>query len=264
MTLAQYLRIWLASMRYSIVRNLMFRFDTILWFLVEAAWMVVNIVLIEVIFGHIDSLAGWSKYEMLLLVGTSMVIGRLFMGLFMSNLFDIGRTVRTGTFDFFLAQPGNPLFMVSTRKIELDGIFNAVLGLALVVFAAIRLDLHPGIADILVFGIMVTCGLLIHYSVCALLMSTTFWTIRTDGVEGGYFTLFEFSRLPRSAFRGLANIVFVYLFPAVIVSNFPARTLISGVQPVLLLWLVGATVAWFGLAVFVFNRGLRQYTSASS
>lgn len=264
MTLSQYLKIWLASMRYSIVRNLMFRFDTILWFLVEAAWMVVNIVLIEVIFGHIDSLAGWSKHEMLLLVGTSMVIGRLFMGLFMSNLFEIGRTVRSGTFDFFLAQPGNPLFMVSTRKVELDGLFNAILGVALVVFAAVKLELHPGLWDMLAFVLMVVCGLLIHYSVCAILMSTTFWIIRTDGVEGGYFTLFEFSRLPRSAFRGLGNIVFVYLFPAVIVSNIPARTLIDGIQPVTLLWLIGVTIAWFWLAVFLFNRGLRQYTSASS
>ena len=42
---------------------------------------------------------------------------------------DVGRNVRTGTFDFFLAQPGNPLFMISTRKIELDALINAALGL---------------------------------------------------------------------------------------------------------------------------------------
>jgi len=264
MTLATYIKIWLASMRYSMVRNLMFRFDTTLWLLVEAAWMVVNILLIEVIFGHIDSLAGWSKHEMLLLVGTSMLISRLFMTFFMSNLFEVGRNVRTGAFDFFLAQPGNPLFMVSTRKIELDSLINAVLGLGLVVYAATKLGLQPTPGSLVIYGLMITCGVVIHYGACVLLVSTTFWTVRTEGVEGGYFTMFEFSRLPRAAFRGLANIVFVYIFPAVIVSNFPARVLIDGPHPVYLLWLVGATLVWFWIAVFVFNRGLGRYTSASS
>lgn len=264
MTLVTYLKIWLASMRYSMVRNLMFRFDTTLWMLVEGAWMLVNILMIEVIFGHIDSLAGWSKHEMLLLIGTSMLISRLFMGLFMTNLFEVGRNVRMGTFDFFLAQPGNPLFMVSTRKIELDALINALLGLALVIFAAAKLGLHPGVDSILAYGLMVLCGVAIHYGVCVLLVSTTFWTVRTEGVEGGYFTLFEFSRLPRAAFRGLASILFVYLFPAVIVSNFPARVLIDGPRPMFLLWLVGAALAWFWIAVLVFNRGLSRYTSASS
>jgi ABC-2 type transport system permease protein len=154
--------------------------------------------------------------------------------------------------------------MVSTRKIELDALINAVLGLALVVFAASKLGLHPGLDSILIYGLMVVCGVAIHYGVCVLLVSTTFWTIRTEGVEGGYFTLFEFSRLPRAAFRGLAHIVFVYFFPAGIVSNFPARALIGGFQPIALLWLVGATLAWFWIAVLVFNRGLSRYTSASS
>jgi ABC-2 type transport system permease protein len=264
MTLAAYLRIWLASMRYSTVRNLMFRFDTMLWFVVEFAWMVVNIVLIEVIFGHIDSLAGWSKYEMLLLIGTSMVISHLFIGLFMTNLFEVGRNVRTGAFDFFLAQPGNPLFMVSTRKVELDGLMNTFLGCAVVIFAAFKLSLEPGFTGIAIYGLMVLCGLAIHYGACAILVSTAFWTVRSEGVETGYFTIFEFSRLPRSAFRGIANVIFVYLFPAVIVSNFPAKVLIGGPEAHLLLWLAGATMAWFWLAVLVFNRGLRRYTSASS
>ena len=264
MTLAAYLRIWLASMRYSMVRNLMFRFDTLLWFLVEFAWMAVTIVMIEVIFGHIDSLAGWSKHEMLLLVGTSMVISRLFMGLFMSNLFEVGQSVRTGAFDFFLAQPGNPLFMVSTRKVELDGLMNVVLGIALVAYAASKLGLEPSLTGIAIYAIMILCGVAIHYGVCAILVSTAFWTVRSEGVETGYFTLFEFSRLPRSAFRGIANVVFVYLFPAVIVGNFPAKALIDGPEPYLLLWLVGATMAWFWVAVLIFNWGLRRYTSASS
>ncbi len=75
--MTRYLQIWLASARYSITRTLMFRFDFFLWATVELCWMGVNLLLIAVIYRHTDSIAGWSKYEMMLLVGTAMLIQRL-------------------------------------------------------------------------------------------------------------------------------------------------------------------------------------------
>ena len=264
MNLRQYLRIWLACVRYSLVRTMMFRFDFFLWSAVELAWMSVNVLLVEVIYRHTDSVAGWSKYEMLLLIGTSMLIQRLLMGLFWSNLFEMGRNVRTGAFDFYLAQPGNPLFMVSTRKLDPDGLANTLVAAAVVCYSAHRLGLHPGFTGILLYLALLACGLIIHYSLFLLTVSTTFWIIKTEGIEGSYFTLVDFSRLPREAFRGVANVLLVYLLPSVIVSNVPANTLIHGFRPAYALWLGAASVAWFALAVFVFNRGLRRYASASS
>ena len=264
MHLRQYLRIWLACLRYSLVRTMMFRFDFFLWSAVELAWMGVNVLLIEVIYRHTDSVAGWSKYEMLLLVGTSMLIQRLLMGFFWSNLFEMGRNVRTGYFDFYLAQPGNPLFMVSTRKLDPDGLLNTLVAGAVIVYSAHRLGLHPGVVDVLLYLALVACGLLVHYSLFLLTTSTTFWIIKTEGIEGSYFTLFDFSRLPREAFRGVANVVLVYALPAVVVSNVPARSLIHGFQPLYALWLFAAGLGWFALAAFVFHRGLKRYASASS
>jgi len=264
MKLRHYARIWLACVRYSVVRTLMFRFDFFLWSAVELAWMSVNVLLIEVIYAHTASVAGWSKYEMLLLVGTSMLIQRLLMGFFWSNLFEMGRNVRSGYFDFYLAQPGNPLFMVSTRKLDPDGLLNTFVAGAVIAYSAHRLGLHPGAGDVLLYVGLVACGLLVHYSLFLLTASTTFWIIKTEGIEGSYFTLFDFSRLPREAFRGVANVLLVYALPAVVVSNVPARALIHGFQPAYALWLLAASLAWFALAVWVFHRGLRRYASASS
>ena len=264
MNIRQYLRIWLACVRYSLVRTMMFRFDFFLWSAVELAWMSVNVLLVEVIYRHTNSVAGWNKYEMLLLVGTSMLIQRLLMGLFWSNLFEMGRNVRTGAFDFYLAQPGNPLFMVSTRKLDPDGLANTVVAAALICYAAHRLGLHPGFTGVLLYIALLACGLVIHYSLFLLATSATFWIIKTEGIEGTYFTIVDFSRLPREAFRGVANVLLVYLLPAVVVSNVPANMLIHGFNPVYAVWLGAASLAWFALAVFVFNRGLRRYASASS
>ncbi len=262
-----YLRIWFASARYSIIRTMMFRGDFIVWSLVELFWMAVNLLLVSVIYRHTDSVAGWTEYEMMLLVGTSMLIQRFLMGFFWSSIFEMGRNVRTGNFDFFLAQPGNVMFMATTRKLDPDGLINSVVAAGVVIYAAKQLGLQPGFADIALYAAMVFCGLVIHYSILVMSISLVFWLTSAQGVEGTYFTLTEFSRLPRQAFKGLVSqALFVWLLPVVVVSNAPARVLIERFQGDWK-WTVAPflfAAVWFALAVFVFHRGLRRYASASS
>ena len=197
-------------------------------------------------------------------LSTAMLIQRLLFGFFWSSLFETARNIRTGHFDFFLAQPGNVMFMATTRKLDLDSLVNTFVAAGVVIYAANQLGLSPGLADLALYLLMIGCGLLIHYSALVLTVSLAFWITNAQGLEGSYFTLFEFSRIPRQAFKGAANILFVWALPAVIVSNIPAHTLLHGFDPGHALWLLGATVAWFTLACTVFHRGLRRYSSASS
>lgn len=263
-SLPHYARLWLACARYSVVRTMMFRADFIMWFLVELFWMGVNLAVIGVVYRHTDSIAGWGAWEMTLIVGTSMLVQRLLMGLFWTNLFEMGRNVRSGHFDFFLAQPGNPLFMVSTRKIDLDGFLNVPVAIGVIAYAAHKIGLQPSPAIILGYAILVLGGLVIHYATLLIFISLVFWIQSAKGIEGGYFGFNEFSRLPREALKGIASVVLVYALPLVIVSNFPARTLIHGIEPLNFVWLLGAAVFWLAFAMFVFHRGIRRYASASS
>jgi ABC-2 type transport system permease protein len=136
--------------------------------------------------------------------------------------------------------------------------------MAIVAYSANQLQLHPTFTDVALYGFLVFCGLVIHYSILVLTISLSFWITSAQGLEGSYFTLMEFSRLPREAFKGIGNLLFVWILPVVVVSNSPARTLLHGFDPTLALWLFGVAVLWFSAAVFVFNRGLRRYSSASS
>jgi len=264
MSLSSYFRIWLACARYSIVRTLMFRGDFFIWSLVELFWMVVNLFMIAVIYRHTSSIAGWSEYEMVLLIGTGMLVQRLLMGFFWSSLFEMGRNIRTGAFDFVLAQPGHPLFMASTRKLDPDGLLNSVVAIGVVAYASHKLGLHPGALDLALYGGLVLCGLAIHYSILVLTMALAFWLRNAQGIEGSYFTLADFGRLPREAFKGVFRFLFVWLLPVVVVSNVPARTLLHGFDVRWGAWVVAAAAGWLTLAIWTFNRGLRQYASASS
>jgi ABC-2 type transport system permease protein len=154
--------------------------------------------------------------------------------------------------------------MVSTRKLDPDGLANSIVAIGIVLYAVHRLGLHPSVFDAALYSVMILAGLVIHYSILVLTMASIFWLSSSNGIEGTYFTLVDFSRLPREAFRGLAGVLFVWILPVVVVSNAPARTLLHGFQPLWALWILGVAALWFLLAVAVFNRGLRRYSSASS
>ncbi|MDR1789746.1 MAG: ABC-2 family transporter protein [Opitutaceae bacterium] len=243
---------------------MMFRFDFLMWTLVEFFWMAVNVLLVAVIYSHTDSIGGWNEAQMLLLVGTSMLVQRLMLGFFWSNLFELGRNIRDGRLDFHLAQPGNPVFMISTRKLDLDSLANALVAVAVIAHAAHRLGLEPTFPRVALYAASVGCALLIQYGLLLIIVSAGFWIIGTQGVEGGWFSLSEFSRLPREIFHGLAGVLLVWALPVVIVTNIPARLLMDGFNLTNVLWLMAATVFWLALGVGVFNAGLRRYASASS
>jgi len=141
---------------------------------------------------------------------------------------------------------------------------NSLVAMGVVAYSAHKLGLHPGVADLALYALMVACGVMIHYSMLVLCIAPAFWITSAQGIEGSYFTLSEFSRLPRAAFAGVAKVAFVWLLPVVVVSNAPASTLLHGFDLRLAGWLVGITVIWFTLAVVLFHRGLRRYSSASS
>ena len=154
--------------------------------------------------------------------------------------------------------------MASTRKLDPDGLANSFVAIAVVVYSAHRLGLHPTVFGIALYAGMVLAGLAIHYSILVLTMSLTFWLTSAQGVEGSYFTIVDFGRLPREAFRGISRLLFVWILPVVVVSNAPARIILHGFQASWLAWLCAVAIIWCALAVAVFNRGLRRYASASS
>jgi len=108
----------------------------------------------------------------------------------------MGRNIRSGNFDFYLAQPGNVMFMATTRKLDPDSLLNSIVAAGVVIDAARQLGLDPTFGQIVLYALMVLCGVVIHYSILVLSISLAFWLTSAQGIEGIYFTLTEFSRLP--------------------------------------------------------------------
>lgn len=121
-----YSRIWLAQIRYSTVREMMFKANFILWIIVDLAWFGLHLCFIQFLYLQVNTIAGWSKWEMVLLISTNHLVQQIFQTFLMINLTKLPELIRNGKLDFFLAQPAPVQFLVSTRNFEPGSVMNTM------------------------------------------------------------------------------------------------------------------------------------------
>jgi ABC-2 type transport system permease protein len=263
-SLALHARIWLAQIRYSTMRELMFKSNFILWIIVDLSWFGLQLSFIQFLYLQVNEIAGWHKWEMVLLVATNMLIQQVFQTFLMINLTKLPELIRTGKLDFFLAQPASAQFLVSTRNFELGSVFSMLMAITVCLVAIAHLQMPLSLGGLLIFPLLVVFGVLIHYSLLMMLMSLAFWMTRAQGFINAYYNVFQIARLPREAFSGITRIAFTWAIPLLLIANVPARTLLFGLDASDLVGMALATAMLVALSTFVFQAGLRRYGSASS
>ncbi len=263
--LRRYISIYVALWRNSVVREMGFKSNFLLWIVVELLWFALQLAFMTVIYQHTDHIADWTKYQVILLVGASHFIQQCFTAIFLTNCTQLSEQVRTGKLDFILLLPVNTRFMLSLRQVDLGGFVNAASAVGVMIYALRELHLSPSAPEVLGFIVLALTGVLIHYSLMFLLASISFWTVRAQGIVWGYYSLFNIARLPDSAFRGIFKMVFTFALPMLLVANVPARLLAQKLaQPMQMLLVLVMAIVCMVVSELGWRISLKHYTSASS
>jgi ABC-2 type transport system permease protein len=262
---ARYLSIYAALWKTSVTREMSFKGNFILWIVVEVLWFALQLCFIGVLYLQTNSIGTWTQWQVVLLVGASSFIQQTYQAIFLSNCVNLSELVRTGKMDFLLMLPVNTRFVVSLRQVDLGSFVNGAFAVAVMVYAAGKLGLHPTVAQILGFLALCAVGILIHYSLMFMLAAISFWTVRAQGIVWGYYNLFNIARMPDEAFRGVFKAVFTFVLPVLLVSNVPVRVLAHKLtSPTLWLVLLGMGVVCAVISEWFWRLSVRRYTSAST
>ncbi len=252
--------------RNSLIRDMSFKANFLLWIVVECLWFVGQIIFLEVIYSHVKEIGGWSKWECILLVATHQLIAQVFQAFFYVNLADLPEMVRTGRLDLLLLQPIDSQFAISTRRFGLDSLVSAVVSIIVVAFCLAKLGVAPTAPKIMLYLGCVILGLGVHYSILFGLATMSIWIVRAQGLIYGYFNVFNIARQPDTIFRGVFKLIFSWVIPVIIVANVPARVLARGFENPWpgVLHLLAATLLVVCSARMFWFFALRRYSSASS
>jgi ABC-2 type transport system permease protein len=262
----RYLEIYSIMLRNSLIRELSFKANFILWMVVEVLWFCGQIVFFSIIFGQVDRIGDWTKWEVVLLVGTHQMIAQLFQAFFFVNVANLPELVRTGKLDSLLVLPIDSQFAISTKQFGLDSVINAGLGGVVVCFSLAQLGIVPSAISILLYLAALVFGVAVHYSIMLSLAAVSFWIVRAQGLVYGYFNFLNIARYPDVIYPRVFRFVFGWIIPVVIIANIPARILIKPLgQPAWLMFhLIAASTIAFWLSRVFWRFALRHYSSASS
>lgn len=262
----RYLEIYTIMLRNSLIRELNFKANFILWMVVEVLWFCGQIVFFGIIFGQVDRIGDWSKWEVVLLVGTHQMISQIFQAFFFTNISNIPELVRTGKLDSLLVLPMDSQFATSSKQFGLDSLINAGLGAIVVIVSLGKLHVMPSPLAVLLYVIAVCFGVAIHYSIMISLAAVSFWIIRAQGLIYGYFNFLQVGRYPDVIFPRIFRFIFGWIIPVIIVANIPARLLMKPLgQPGWLLFhvAIAGSIAFVASRIF-WRFALQHYSSASS
>jgi len=232
---------------------------------VEMLWFAMQLLFINVLYLHTDTIGTWTKWQVVMLMGGSHFIQQIFQAFFLGNITALSENIRTGKLDFMLLLPVNTRFLISLRNVDLGGFVNASSALAVMVFAAVKLNLAPSLWQIAGFLSLALVGVMIHYSLMLMLACISFWSVKAQGIVWGYYNLFNIARLPDEAFRGMFKTFFTFVVPMLLVSNVPVKLLankLSSPFEIVLLFAMG--LLCFAASEWTWRFAVKRYTSASS
>lgn len=226
-------------------------------------WIIIYVLFFEVLFLHIDNLAGWTKSELLIFLGFyyfSQAIGNVF---FRESFEQIGEEIRRGNLDQALIKPASTQVLIFFRAIRFDHIIDFFLVFILFAYAFATGDI---VASPTLFGlglILAILGNFLFYGILICITSLLFFVEKLDGLASLMWHASQISRYPRQIFTGIGKTIFQFVIPLSLIVSLPSELALGKIDMNLLLFLIFITIFIFTFGNIIFRIGLGKYTSSN-
>jgi ABC-2 type transport system permease protein len=258
----RYLMLLAIQIKASMLLSLQYRVEFFAQVAMALFWSATALVPLLVLFSMRDSVAGWTAYQALIVVGFFMALKGVLLGVIQPALGNVVEHIRKGTLDFLLLKPVDAQFMLSTSKLELSRFTDVAAGLVLAAFATYRANARPTLAQIALSCLILVCAMAILYAIWILVVSLSFHVVKIDNLSYLILSTFDAARFPASVFRGALSFVFTFIVPLALMTTYPALALLGKLRFEQALTAVLVACGFLTLARVVWLRSVRFYTGA--
>ena len=226
---------------------------------------VFGLALVFLLFRRAPEIAGWTFDEILFLYGFGLIPLALF-NMVSVNLYFFGQLyIVEGKFDRVLLRPVHSLFQVMSEQFRLEAAGDALVGVALVVYAGSKIGLPFSPVQLLIGVGAALCGFVIYLGVFLILTCVSFWAEDRVGVIPPVYNMLTFGRYPLDIYNPFIRFLLSWVIPFGFAAFYPSAKLLGHHEydnVFLALPLVAAVS--LALAVLLWNRGVRNYSSTGS
>lgn len=259
-----YLRLLGLYIKISALNELQYRVNFFVQLFQSALALATGLVSLSLVFTYTATLGGWSRAELLIVMGVHILVGGLIKTLIQPNMERLMEDVQQGTLDYALTKPADSQVLVSVREFRVWQTIDILMGAVVMAFGVWQLRASIGVLDALAFGAAILLGGLMIYSVWLMLTTGSFWIVRVDNILEIFQSFYQAGRWPVGIYPGWLRSSLTFIVPVAFAVTVPAEALTNRLTGTVLLGMAGLAALLFVLARLLWRFGLRNYSGASA
>jgi ABC-2 type transport system permease protein len=250
--------------RVGILNEMQYRVNFFIQIFQSAIAVATGLIGLSLVFGQVENLAGWTRPELLAVMGVHILMGGVIRSAIQPNMERLMNDVLNGTLDFALTKPADAQTLVSVREFRFWQLADVIVGLVILGIAVAQLHEAMSAIQVLAFIIALILGAIMLYCVWLMVTSIAFWVIRVGEIVNLFEGLYAAGRWPVSVYPDWLRTGMTFLVPVAFAVTMPAEAVTNRLTLESMLFAIGLTVLLMAMARGIWLLGLRSYSGASA
>lgn len=226
-------------------------YPTTFWFAVVTIpmWSLIQIVLIETIYGQVDNFLGYTRHENYVLFGTWKMVQSLATIFFMIQLEELVERIRgndSWSLDMMLLKPIDSQIFATTGRYWFGSISSLLVGMAMIGYGLVSEPHAIALINILSYLLAVGLAVVLFYLIYFFIQTWLFWVEYLQVGEQLWFTLQDLGQYPRRLYQGGLGVLLNIVFPITLAAAVPVEFLFG-------------KIPWYHMGSFVLSVGVMAY-----
>lgn len=258
--------LWLAYnyLRIGILNEFQYRANLYIQILETGIALVTGLVGLNLVFSQTSNLGGWSKPELLAVLGVFTVMGGVIRAAIQPNMERLMDDIQEGTLDYALTKPADAQLLISVREFRLWHMVDVIVGGVILFIALSQLNWRLTVWETLAFLSALFMGAITIYCFWLIITSTAFWFVRVHEIANLFEGLYAAGRWPIDIYPNWLRYGLTFLVPIAFAISVPSQALTSRLTVQAWLGAFAFTIFIFLLARFILQQGLKSYSGASA
>lgn len=256
------LNIFWQLIRLNIKKSMIYRVNFWISFVAMVLWIGIYVVFFEILFMHVDEIAGWDKGEILVFLAFYYLVIGIGAIFYRESFETFGDKMRRGLLDYFLTKPSSKQLLLFFENIRFDHVVDFAMTIILFVYIGLTTDIVFNPVLLGTGFILALFGNLLLYSMLLMIASIVFFVEKMDSAGSFMWHLTQISRYPRQIYKGVGRLLFQFIFPVALMTSIPSEVTLNQGVTNSVLYFIGISIIFFILANLFFSYGIRRYSSA--
>lgn len=259
----RYFKIYSILVKINIARLFAYRANFLNSIVGSLVWSIFNILSITLLTTRTSTVFGWSRYELMLLIGIYNIIFSIFYIFFARNFTELSNTIHFGRLDAILLRPIDSQFAISFWFSSAHQVIRLAIGILFTLYLTGQMHLVLSPFVVLGFFILIFFSIVIMYSIWFIVLTLTLWFSRLSNLVDLMYQINGIVRFPQEMYKSANLIIFYALFPLTFVIVSPAKALLQKILLGEIVWPIICSIALLFISRKFWQFALRSYTSAS-